>query len=238
MGVNCVLATISLTDGLSITLSALGLALPATMLVALLAALSVAARASGAAGPLVRSAGRSGRAAPPVVTGCAIAVVALLMGATNVALIAAVTLAAVSLPGATSALVEIFSSLEARQRLYAALAAGASPQYVALIVHLRASLRSVAAITLRTAAHMGVDSGVLVVALVGAGSAERAAASAPTVLDVSGLPFAAAQFFAAAVAPGSHEVLLRAASLVVFVLVLHGAARLLEGEPYSSSPAR
>jgi hypothetical protein len=231
---NVVLATISLTDGLGVTLSAVGLALPVTMLIALLAALSVAARASGAAGPLVRSAGRSGRAAPPVVTGCAIAVVALLLGATNVALVAAVAMAAVSLPGATSALVEIFSSPEARQRLYAAIAAGASPQYVALIVHLRASVRSVAAIALRTAARMSVDSGVIVVALVGAGSAERAAASAPAVLDVSALPFAAGQFFAAAVAPASHDVLLRAASLVAFVLVLHGAARLLEGEPYRS----
>jgi hypothetical protein len=238
MGVTGVMASISLTDGLGVTFSAISLALPVTMLVALLAALSVAARASGAVGPLVRSAGRSGRAAPPVVTGCAIAVVALLMGATNVALIAAVAMAAVSLPGATSALVEIFSSTEARQRLYAALAAGASPQYVALIVHLRASLRSVAAIALRTAARMGVDSGVIVVALVGAGSAERAAASATTALDVSALPFAAGQFFAAAVAPGSHEVLLRAASLVVFVLVLHGAARLIEGEPFRSMPAR
>jgi hypothetical protein len=238
MGVNVDLASISLTDGLSVTLSAVGLALPVTMLVALLAALSVAARASGAAGPLVRSAGRSGRAAPPVVTGCAIAVVALLMGATNVAVIAAVAMAAATLPGATSALVEIFSSIEARQRLYAALAAGASPQYVALIVHLRASLRSVIAVALRTAARMGVDSGVLVVALVGAGSAERAAASAPSSLDLTSLPFAAGQFFAAAVAPASHEVLLRAAMLVVLVLVLHGAARLLEGEPYRSSVAR
>lgn len=238
MGVNGVVALISLTDGLGVTFSAISLALPATMLVALLAALSVAARASGAAGPLVRSAGRSGRAAPPVVTGCAIAVVALLMGATNVAMIVAAAMAAVSLPGATSALVEVFSSTEARQRLYAAIAAGASPQYVALIVHLRASIRSVAAIALRTAARMGVDSGVLVVALVGAGSAERAAASAPRVLDVSALPFAAGQFFAAAVAPASHEVLLRAASLVLFVFVLHGAARLLEGEPYRSPAPR
>jgi len=235
---NCVLATISLTDGLGVTMSAVGLALPVTMLIALLAALSVAARASGAAGPLVRSAGRSGRAAPPVVTGCAIAVVALLLGATNIALVTAVAMAAVSLPGATSALVEIFSSPEARQRLYAAIAAGASPQYVALIVHLRASVRSVAAIALRTAAKMSVDSGVLVVALVGAGNAERAAASALTVLDVSALPFAAGQFFAAAVAPASHDVLLRAASLVVLVLVLHGAARLLEGEPYRSLQAQ
>ena len=238
MGVNGVLAVISLTDGLGVTFSAISLALPATMLIALLAALSVAARASGAAGPLVRSAGRSGRAAPPVVTGCAIAVVALLMGATNIAAVAAVAMAAVSLPGATSALVEIFSSIEARQRLYAALAAGASPQYVALIVHLRASLRSVVAIALRTAARMGVDSGVIVVALVGAGSTEHALASAPKVLDVSALPFAAGQFFAAAFAPGSHEVLLRAASLVLFVFVLHGAARLLAGEPYRPQAAR
>ena len=46
------------------------------------------------------------------------------------------------------------------------------------------------------------------------------------------LPFAVGQFFAAAVAPGSHIVLLRAASLVVLVLILHASARFLEGEPY------
>jgi hypothetical protein len=238
MGVNGVLAAMSLSDGFGVTLSAVGLALPVTMLVALLAALSVAARASGAAGPLVRSAGRSGRAAPPVVTGCAVAVVALLTGETNISLVAAIAMCAVCLPTATSALVEVFSSTDARQRLYAALAAGASPQYVALIVHLRASVRSVAAIALRTAARMSVDTGVLVVALAGAGSAERTAAGAPSAPDISALPFAVGQFFAAAVEPGSHVVLLRAASLVLLVLVLHAGARLLEGEPYRPLQAR
>ena len=238
MGVNGAFAAIALTDGFRLALAAVGIALPATMIVALLAALSVAARASGAAGPLVRSAGRSGRAAPPVVTGCAVAVVALLTGATNTTLVVAAAMCAVCLPAATSALVEIFSSAEARQRLYAAIAAGASPQYVAVIVHLRACVRNVVAVALRTAARMSSDSGVLVVALAGAGAAERVAASAPSAPDISGLPFAVGQFFAAAVEPASHIVLLRASLLVVLVLVLHTAARLLEGEPYRSLPVR
>jgi len=232
MGMNGVVASFSLSDGIGVTFAAVSLALPITMIVSLLAALSVAARASGAAGPLVRSAGRSGRAVPPVVTGCAVAVVALLTGATNIADIAAAAMCAVCLPGATTDLVEVFSSTEARQRLYAAIAAGASPHYVALIVHLRASIRSVVAVALRTAARMSVDAGVLVVALAGVGSAERTAAGAHAVPDISALPFAVGQFFAAAVAPGSHIVLLRAASLVVLVLILHAGARLLEGEPY------
>jgi hypothetical protein len=238
MGVNGIVAAISISDGIGVTFSAVSLALPITMIVALLAALSVAARASGAAGPLVRSAGRSGRAVPPVVTGCAIAVVALLTGETNIAFIAAAAMCAVCLPGVTTDLVEVFSSPEARQLLYAAIAAGASPQYVALIVHLRASIRNVAAIALRTAARMSIDAGVLVVALAGAGSAERTSAGAGSMPDVTTLPFAVAQFFAAAAAPGSHVVLLRAATLVVLVLVLHAGARLLEGEPYRSLPAQ
>lgn len=238
MGVNAVFGVISLSDGAGVTFAAVGLALPVTMLIALLAALSVAANASGAAGPLVHSAGRSGRAVPPVVTGCAVAVVALLTGTTNIGLVAAGAMCAVSLPTATTALVELFSSPDALQRLYAAVAAGASPHYVALVVHLRASVRSVVAIALRTAARMSIDASVLVVALAGAGTAERAAASAPSTPDISSLPFSAGQFFLAAVEPESHIVLLRAASLVALVLVLHGAARLLEGEPYGSLPAR
>ena len=169
MGVNVVFAVISLSDGAGVTFAAVGLALPVTMLIALLAALSVAANASGAAGPLVRSAGRSGRAVPPVVTGCAVAVVALLTGTTNIALVAAGAMCAVCLPTATTALVETFSSPDALQRLNAAIAAGASPHYVALVVHLRASVRSVVAIVLRTAARMSIDASVLVVALAGAG---------------------------------------------------------------------
>jgi len=238
VGVNVLLGSMSLSDGVGVTFAAVGLALPVTMLVGLLAALSVAARASGAAGPLVRSAGRSGRAVPPVVTGCAVAVVALLTGTTNISLVAAAAMCAVCLPTATTALVETFSSPKAQQRLYAAIAAGASPHNVALVVHLRASLRSVIAIALRTAARMSVDASVLVVALAGAGSAERTAASAPSSPDITSLPFAAGQFFAAAVAPESHIVLLRAASLVLLFLVLHAAARFLEGEPYRSLPAR
>jgi hypothetical protein len=175
---------------------------------------------------------------PPVVTGCAIAVVALLTGATNIAFIAAAAMCAVCLPAVTTDLVEVFSSTEARQLLYAAIAAGASPQYVALIVHLRASIRSVVAIALRTAARMSVDAGVLVVALAGAGSAERTSGGVGSLPDVTALPFQVAQFFAAAAAPGSHVVLLRAVTLVVLVLVLHAGARLLEGEPYRSLPAQ
>jgi hypothetical protein len=144
----------------------------------------------------------------------------------------------VCLPGVTTDLVEIFSSPEARQRLYAAIAAGASPQYVALVVHLRASVRSVVAIAMRTAARMSVDAGVIVIALSGAGSAERAAAGLPSAPDVTELPFAVGQFFGAAVEPGSQVVLLRAAALVALVLALHAAARLLEGEPYRSLRAR
>lgn len=238
MGLNVELATMSLSDGIGVTFAAVSLALPITMLISLLAALSVAAKASGAAGPLVRSAGRSGRAVPPVVTGCAVAVVALLTGTTNIGLVAAAAMCAVCLPTATTALVETFTSPIARQRLYAAIAAGASPHYVALVVHLRASIRNVVAIALRTAARMSVDTSVIVVALAGAGSAERTAASAPSSLDISYLPFAAGQFFAAAVQPASHVVLLRAALLVLLVLVFHAAARWLEGEPYGSMSVR
>jgi ABC-type phosphate transport system permease subunit len=226
--------SVALSDGVGITLTAVGIALPITMAIALLAALSVAAESSGAAGPLVRSAGRSSRAVPPVVTGCAVAVIAAVSGFSHVALVAAAALSAVCLPVTTTSLVEIFSTGAARRRLQAAIAAGASPSYVAVVVHLRASARAVIAVALRTAARMSVETGALVVALAGVAGAERMSGGRLPAPDLSGLPFAVGQIFAAAVEPASRGVLERALALVIVVLALHAVARFVEGEPYAS----
>lgn len=223
--------TVGLFDGAAATLAAVALALPVTMVVALLAALTVAAEAAGAASSLVRSAGRSARAVPPVVTGCAVAVVAAVSGAASIIGITALALTVASLPTAAATLVDVFNSRPARRRLFAAAAAGASPRYIAIEVHVRGSMRTIGAVALRTAARMCVEAAAIVVALAGVAGA---LVGGPVATSISGprAPFAVIQFFAAMAQPGAPVVAFRAAALVALVLLLHAAARVIEGKPH------
>ncbi len=221
--------TLGPLDGAATMLGAVGIALPVTMIIALLAALAVAAEAAGAASSLVRSAGRSARAVPPVVTGCAVAVIAAASGATSIIGITALALVIASLPQAAATLVDAFHSRYARRRLFAAAAAGASPRYIAVAVHVRGSIRHIAAIALRTAARMCVETAAIVVALAGVAGAFVGGASAVSIAAPNA-PFAVVQFFAAAAHPAMPIVAWRAVGLVVLVLALSAAARLVEGD--------
>ena len=218
-------------DGALTTVFSVAIALPITMFVSLFAALTVAAEAAGAASSLVRSAGRSARAVPPVVTGCAVAVIAAASGATNIIGITVLALFIACLPSAAATLVETFNSRYARRRLFAAAAAGASPRYIALEVHIRGSVRLIGAVALRTAARMCVETAAIVVALAGVAGA-FAGGPSPTNIVAPHSPFAVIQFFASAAHPEAPVVAWRAIALVALVLALHAAARLIEGEPH------
>jgi ABC-type phosphate transport system permease subunit len=218
-------------DGALTTAFSVAIALVITMIVALFAALTVAAEAAGAASTLVRSAGRSARAVPPVVTGCAVAVIAAASGATNIIGITVLALFIACLPSAAATLVETFNSRYARRRLFAAAAAGASPRYIAFAVHIRGSVRLIGAVALRTAARMCVETAAIVVALAGVAGA-FAGGPSPANIVAPNAPFAVIQFFASAAHPEAPIVAWRAIALVVLVLALHAAARMVEGEPH------
>ncbi len=220
-------------DGALTTVFSVAIALPITMIVALMAALTVAAEAAGAASSLVRSAGRSARAVPPVVTGCAVAVIAAASGATSIIGITVLALFIACLPAAAATLVETFNSRYARRRLYAAAAAGASPRYIALAVHIRGSVRLIGAVALRTAARMCVETAAIVVALAGVAGAFTGG-PALTNIVAPHAPFAVVQFFASAADPDAPVVAWRAIALVALVLAMHAASRLIEGEPHES----